>query len=231
MRRAERLFRILQVMRRTDRPTTAEAIAHELEVSKRTVYRDIAHLIGSGVAIEGEAGVGYVLGERVDLPPLSFTFDQIDALVLGVQAVAMLADEELALAGREALQKIESVLPKEHSHRVRTSRVLALRGDDRPPAPRRLSALRKAVHDGRKLRLAYSDVEHEASERVVRPLAVTTFGVHWLLVAWCELRADFRTFRIDRILHTEPTGEAVPAEPGRMLGDYLARVAAGPMRG
>ena len=222
MRRAERLFRTVQILRRDSRVVTAEEIAGELEVSKRTVYRDIAHLIGSGLPIDGEAGVGYLLGPGVDLPPLTFTYEQIDALVLGIHAVTMLADADLAAAGQEALSKIEGVLPPDHAARLRQARVIALRGEDRPPPPRLMPRLRKAIDAQAKLEIDYVSLQDARSRRVVRPLALTTFGVNWLLVAWCEARNDFRTFRVDRIEQVQALGATFEHEPGKTLDDYLS---------
>lgn len=223
MRRAERLFRLIQILRRGDGPVTADAIAGELEVSRRTIYRDIAHLVGSGVPVTGEAGVGYVLDEGFDLPPLTLSYEQIDALLLGMQSVTMMADSDLAKAGAEALAKIEQVLPENHSKRLRSPSIFAIRWDDRPEPPPLLPFLRKVIRTQHKIQMTYERQDGQRSDRTIRPLALLTFGLHWLLIAWCESRGDFRNFRADRITAATCLDETFTDESGRTLQDFLDR--------
>lgn len=221
MRRAERLFRILSRMRATERPTTAAQLAEHLEVSERTIYRDIAHLIGSGVPIDGEAGIGYLLRDRHELPPLTFTFEQLEALAFGARAAAMLADEELAHAANEALAKIESVLPAEHADRLRTVPLYAVRPRGSGSVPRHLTKLREAISNRKKTQLAYRSLAGEVSARTVRPLGLTNFGAIWVAISWCELRNDFRNFRVDRMEGVKPLKEKFRDEPGKTIDDYF----------
>lgn len=223
MRRAERLFRIIQFMEKRGGVVTARDIADALEVSTRTVYRDVAHLIGSGVAIEGEAGLGYALREHYHLPPLTFTFDQVEALVFGARAVAMLGDDRFAEAARDAVAKLEAVLPPDHAARLAATPIFAMRPAHAPEPPEHLSFLRVLIREKRKVRLVYRSLDEEDTARIVRPLALLNFGPVWLLTGWCELRNDFRNFRVDRFAAYDDAGEGFADEPGKTLNDYLAR--------
>lgn len=219
MRRADRLFRLLLELRR-GRVVTARELARRLEVSERTVYRDVADLSGSGVPIAGEAGVGYRLA-GFELPPLMFDRDEIEALVLGARVAEAWGGGELARAARAAIAKIEAVLPRGRERLVEETRLYApVHGE--PPGERLpLAELRKAVRDRRKTRLDYVDEAGRASDRVVRPLALAFYPPVWLLVGWCELRTDFRNFRLDRMRAVELRAEIFGDEPGRTLADYL----------
>ncbi len=221
MRRAERLFRILQQMRKTNRSVTAQEIAESLEVSVRTIYRDISHLIGSGVPIDGEAGVGYLLRDHHDLPPLTFTFEQLEALAFGAKAAAMLADDHLATAAQSALDKIESVLPPEHAERLRAVPLFAVRPAGSGNVPVHLSYFREAVGAKRKVRLTYRSLGDQISTRTVRPLGLTNFGAIWLATSWCEMRDDFRNFRVDRIEGLQVLKSRFKDEPGKTMADYF----------
>lgn len=223
MRPAERLFRIIQILRASGRVMTAADIAERLEVSPRTVYRDLGHLIASGAPIDGERGVGYMLREAFDAPPLTFTFEQLEALAFGAKAVQMLAGEDLGLAAREALAKIEMSIPPEHGRRLQTAPLFAIRGGRQPAPPKLLGPLRRAISTRRRLRIAYLSLDEKHSERTVRPLGLTNFGPVWLLSSWCELREEFRDFRVDRIETAEPQPGRFEAEPDKSLDAYLAR--------
>lgn len=209
MRRADRLFHIIQILRRTSRPATAAALAAELEVSKRTVYRDIADLVGQRVPIDGAAGVGYVLGADYDLPPLTLTPDEIEAAVLGAEWVAGRSDKALANAARDLIAKLAAVVPAPMRALAATPSV----GVKPPAAPRveppDASRLRAAIRDGVKLRLRYRSLAGEISERTVQPVILGYAEASEMLVAWCELRGDFRHFRVDRILEAEPLAEPI----------------------
>ena len=209
-------------MRSTDRPTTAAQLAEHLEVSERTIYRDIAHLIGSGVPIDGEAGIGYLLRDRHELPPLTFTFEQLEALAFGARAAAMLGDEDLARAGSDALAKIESVLPREHADKLRTVPLYVVRPRGSGVVPAHLSRLREAISKKKKMQMAYRSLAGEVSSRTVRPLGLTNFGAIWLSICWCELREDFRNFRVDRMEGVLLLKQKFRDEPGRTIDDYFA---------
>jgi predicted DNA-binding transcriptional regulator YafY len=207
MRRADRLFQIVQILRRSRRPVTAAALAEELEVSKRTVYRDVADLMGQRVPIEGEAGLGYLLGADYDMPPLMLTPDEIEAVVLGAQWVAALPDRILARAAQDVVAKIAAVVP-DHLRAV----ILEPSVGPKPPlgqaeASVDTSALRFAIRSGLKLRLRYRSDAGAETERTVWPVILGLGETSRMLVAWCELRQDFRHFRIDRIIEAERLDE------------------------
>ena len=223
MRRADRLFQIVQFIRGR-RLTTAAFLAQRLEVSERTVYRDIADLQHQGVPIEGEAGVGYRLGAGFELPPLMFTQDEASALVASARLAQSWLDPAMARDVEAALGKILSLLPA--AARV-SAEALALYApqlgiDETTRA--RLQVVREAVQSRHKLQLRYRDVGGDASERTVRPLGCFFWGKVWTLSAWCELRNDFRGFRVDRIDALTPLAERFRDEPGKTLAEMLRRV-------
>jgi predicted DNA-binding transcriptional regulator YafY len=222
MRRADRLFEIIQLMRR--KPTvTARDLSESLEVSERTIYRDIRDLMASGVPIEGEAGVGYVLQAGYDLPPLMFKEQEIEALVLGARIVESWADAELADAASDAIAKIEAVIPERLRGYMASTALLAPSSWHMEPIAFDLADLRRAVRARIKVRFGYTDVLHRATERTVRPLSLAYFGPVWILAAWCELREDFRTFRLDRMTDFGVTGDHFRTERGKTLHDFLKR--------
>jgi predicted DNA-binding transcriptional regulator YafY len=222
MRRADRLFEIIQHMRR--RPTVkARELSEALEVSERTIYRDVRDLIASGVPIEGEAGVGYVLRAGFDLPPLMFKEQEIEALVLGARIVETWADAELAAAATDAIAKIQAVIPDQLRIFMANTALLAPCVHYMAPISFDLAELRRAVRNRLKVRFRYTDVLRQGSERTVRPLSLAFFGPVWVMAAWCELRGDFRTFRLDRIADFAMTDETFKLERGRTLHDFLKR--------
>ncbi|MDF1856636.1 WYL domain-containing protein [Pseudooceanicola sp.] len=195
----DRLFQIVQHLR-GGRLITAATLADRLEVSTRTIYRDIADLIGSGVPIEGEAGIGYVMRQVYDLPPLMFTRDEIAALVAGARLLRAWAGTAMAAAAEEALVKINEVLPDSARARADSVQVHAIGMSAMTPDLRdRLDQVDRACNDRLRLHLRYLDEAGEASNRLVRPLGLYFWGKVWTLLAWCELRQDFRTFRLDRV--------------------------------
>jgi predicted DNA-binding transcriptional regulator YafY len=222
MRRADRLFQIIQLLRRR-RVLTAAQLAERLEVSERTIYRDIRDLILSGTPIDGEAGVGYSLRAGFDLPPLMFDEAEAEALLLGARIVASFADDELRRASRSALSKVEAVLPERQLATLARSKLFAPASALQRRASPVLRAVRKAVDQRQKLRLDYADEAGDRSDRVVRPLGAFFWGKIWTLTAWCELRDDFRNFRLDRIQGFEVLAEPFEDEPGRTLRDFLRR--------
>lgn len=220
MRRADRLFQIVQLLR-GGRLVTARKLAERLEVSDRTIYRDIADLMGSGVPIEGEAGVGYLMRAGFDLPPLMFTRAEIVALVAGARLIRAWGGLEMAEAAEEALVKIAAVLPETERDKLAQLQIHAFSMpylmDD--ATRRRLDGIERAVDARERLVLEYGDVEGARTARVVRPLSLIFWGRTWTLIGWCELREDFRMFRVDRINAME-TGARFRAEPGKALADF-----------
>jgi predicted DNA-binding transcriptional regulator YafY len=220
MRRADRLFRIVQLLRRRRTVVTAAQIAGKLEISERTVYRDIRDLILAGTPIDGEAGVGYRLQPGYDLPPLMFDADEIQALVLGARIIAQFGDPALALASESILSKVAGVLPKTLEPLLADTRLFVpnTRGGARSAAG--LAVAREALVAQRRLRLQYANDKGEQSERTVRPLGVFFWGRTWTLAAWCEMRTGFRNFRLDRI-NAATLGDRFEEEAGRTLRDML----------
>jgi predicted DNA-binding transcriptional regulator YafY len=213
MRRAERLFQIIQILRRAREPVTADALAGELGTSKRTVYRDIADLVDQRVPIRGEAGVGYVLQPGLDLPPLMLTTEEIEAAVLGAQWVARHGDKELVRAAQDLIAKIGAVVPE----RLRPYVLEPV--TDTPPV-RNLAAdgldmaqVRAQIHAGRKIALCYRDEQGRESTRTVWPVTVGYMETVRHLIAWCELRQDFRSFRTDRVTAAGFLDERYPERP------------------
>ena len=222
MRRADRLFQLVQLLR-TRRVVTAARIARELEVSLRTVYRDVADLIASGVPIEGEPGVGYCMSKGFDLPPLMFDAQEIGALVLGARMVQAFADEGLARRARSLLAKVEEVVPahlKKSFDRPELHVSNALCKEVRA----HVESFRRGIDERRKLRFRYQDGKHAETRRTVRPLCLAFWGMVWTAGSWCELRCDFRSFRPDRMREVELLDEAFEDEPDKDLGAYLRQL-------
>jgi len=223
MRRADRLFQIVQHLR-GGRLVTAKTLSERLEVSERTIYRDVADLMASGVPIDGEAGVGYILRSGFDLPPLMFTRDELAALTLGARFVKAWGGPRLALAAEEALVKIEAVLPEREKRAGAETNLFAM-GFSLPEEVRVvIDRLDGAIRDRRRLHILYDALDGETSERDIRPLGLYHWGKVWTLAAWCELRIDFRNFRADRITGIADCGDRFRDEPGKTLRDFLRRM-------
>ncbi len=213
MRRADRLFRLVQLLRK-HRIVTAATLAEELEVSVRTVYRDVRDLELSGVPIEGEAGVGYRLARGYELPPMTFTPDELESLVLGVRMVRAWSDPELATAAASALEKVEAVLPRPLRQLLGNTALFAPGRPWRDP-PSHLGILRRAIARHRKVAFHYQRADGQSSQRVVRPLALYCWGSVWSMGAWCEFREDWRIFRPDRMQRVRELAERFdPAADG-----------------
>jgi len=227
MRKADRLFQIVQILRRQRVPVTADAIAEELETSKRSVYRDIAALVGQRVPIRGEAGIGYVLEGGFDLPPLMLTADEVDAVALGAHWVAAHADPELARAARDVLAKVAAVLPEEMRSFLADSPARAIPDFARLADGLDVAQLRGWIRAGRKVALRYCDETGRESDRTVWPLLIGYRDMSRLLVGWCELRQDFRTFRLDRIQHAEFLDQPIPGRPALLRAQWLKRLEGG----
>ena len=219
MRRADRLFQILQYLR-GGRLTTAAQLAEKLEVTPRTIYRDIAHLIGSGVPIEGEAGVGYLMRDGYDLPPLMFTQEEIVALVSGARLLQVWGGTKMAAAAQEALVKIDAVLPDNARLQVGQVAVHAMEGWASQGHWRdHLDLFEAAAQKHIRLQMTYADEQVRGTQRTVRPLGVWFWGKVWTAVCWCELRNAFRMFRLDRISAVEELGRFRPVK-GQTLRDF-----------
>jgi predicted DNA-binding transcriptional regulator YafY len=223
MRRADRLFQLVQILRQS-RLVTAQRIASQLEVSERTIYRDIRDLTLSGVPIRGEAGVGYALAHGFDMPPLMFTEEEIEALVFGVRVVQGYADPALARAADSVLAKVQMVLPDKVRHQILTRSLLVPAMHPGKSAPH-LGALREALRTKRRISFGYSDAAGQETQRTVRPLAVAFWGKVWSLASWCEKRKDFRGFRLDRMRDVELAGVFVEEED-KSLDAFIKHVTA-----
>lgn len=220
MSRSERLLQLLQVLRRHRRPVSGQALADELTVSVRTLYRDIASLKAQGAEIDGEPGVGYVLRPGFVLPPLMFRSTEIEALMLGLRWVADRGDPALAAGAREAATRIAAVLPTTLRRELETSASLVGARARSSLDAGGFEVLRTAIREGRKVGLDYRDKQDVISHRVVRPFALVYFEEARVLAAWCELRGDFRNFRVDRISVLELLDEHAPRSPQAMLSDW-----------
>jgi predicted DNA-binding transcriptional regulator YafY len=224
MRRADRLLNLIQILRRHRLPVTAQRLAEELEVSRRTVYRDVADLQASRVPIDGEAGVGYLLRPGYDLPPLMFSVEEIEAIVLGLRLVVDRGDPALVHAAADVMTKVSAVVPSQLASAIQRSALLVpARAPEAADFGRNLHELRLAVRDQQKLKISYTDEAGRPTERLVWPLAIFLYTHVTLLCAWCELRADYRMFRSDRIHDLGPTGERFDGRNGNLLKDYLSR--------
>lgn len=221
MRRADRLFQIVLLLGR-GRVVTARQMAAELEISERTVYRDVADLMAAGTPIDGEAGVGYRLRPGYQVPPLMFDGEELEALALGASMVRAWADAELARAAGRVLAKVDAVLPDRLRGRWDKETLLAPDFFISPQTVTGMPHLRKAIDQHLMVHMAYAREDGESSERVVWPLGLVFWGTKWTLGAWCELRGAFRTFRLDRIRSLELLPSQFPDTPGRRFRDYIA---------
>lgn len=226
MRRADRLFLIVQALRGR-RAVTARRLAELLGVSSRTVYRDVIDLQLSGMPIEGAAGVGYTLRKGAEVPPLMFTKEELEALVVGARLTDAFAGARLSRAARQALVKIEAVLPDDLRQRSERSRVFAPQTAARVALRERLDQLHAAVDGRRVVRLDYARADGAVSRREVEPLCLAFWGQVWTLGAWCRLRRDFRSFRLDRVAACTVTNEVCADDPARGLTAFLEAVGAG----
>jgi predicted DNA-binding transcriptional regulator YafY len=218
--RSERLLELIQVLRRHRQPVSGHVLAQELDVSLRTIYRDIQTLIGQGASIDGEAGVGFILRPGFVLPPLMFSDEELEALVLGSRWVAQRADEQLAHAATNVLAKIGAVLPDELRERLDDSGLLAGPGRKIPDEPVDLTSIREAIRAERKLVLQYADQEGERTRRTVWPIALAFFDRSRILAAWCELRQDYRHFRTDRIVAMRTTDKRYPRRRRALMKEW-----------
>lgn len=222
MRRSDRLFDIIQRLRTARAPVTAAAIAAELEVAPRTIYRDIADLQASRVPIEGAAGLGYVLRRGYDLPPLMFTADEVEAVLVGMRLLRRTRDPGLQQAAESVLSKLAAVLPEPLRGSLDAAPFHVSEGDAREPGAISLAELRVAIREANKLRITYRDGNGSASERVIRPVALEYYVEVTLVCGWCELRNDYRHFRADRIEAAAVLPESFAADRERLKSGWMA---------
>ncbi len=214
MRRADRLMQIIQIFRRygtrRTHPLTAAQLADELEINVRTVYRDIQALIGNGVPIRGEAGIGYMMDDGFDLPPLMFNTDELEALMLGARFVETQGDQMLARSARDAVAKIAEMVPLELRPVMLGAPLYAPEYGRGPVEIVDAGVIRTALRENQKIQIEYENVEGLASKRTLWPIAIAYSKDIRLLVAWCELRNDFRHFRVDRMSRLDLLNDNIP---------------------
>jgi len=219
MRRTDRLFDIIQILR-DGKLHRAKDIADRLEVSVRTIYRDMDTLVASGVPVEGERGVGYMVREAITLPPLTLTSEELEALNLGMAIVAEAADADLKSAALSLADKIDAVLPTSTVAEADTWKFAVYPFADATRGFTHMPALRAAIKARQKLRLDYRRIDGVLTQRTIRPLHMEYWGRVWTLTAWCETRDDFRVFRVDLIETASALPELFVDEPGKRLSDY-----------
>ena len=220
MRRADRLFQIIQHLHH-QRTITAQALAEALEVSTRTIYRDIQDLSLSGVPITGETGQGYRLLRGFQLPPLMFTAEELEALLLGARMVRAWTDKGMAKAANQALQKNQHIIPERLKPELERKDMIVPDFPKQGLAGDQLMLIRKAIKDQQKVHFSYTREDNQPSVRTIHPLGLFYWGKVWTVVGWCELRDSFRHFRLDRMTTLENSGEYFEFIQGRMLQDYL----------
>lgn len=215
MQRTDRLFQLIQILRAADAPLTAASIAVQLEVSPRTVYRDVVTLQSMRVPIEGEVGIGYVMQAGYDLPPLNFSQEEVEAIVVGLSLLSRTGDRGLQSAAETVLSKID--LHKTASDKLKVSDWGIINIDEAL-----LRQLRQAINASEKLAIRYEDSQSDLTERTILPLTVTYYVKVAVLGAWCELRNSFRHFRIDRIMRCEPTGQSFAEQADRLREELIS---------
>ena len=220
MRRADRLLQIIQILRRANGPIAASTIAEELEVSQRTLYRDMASLESTGVPIRGEAGVGYILEDGYDMPPLMFTASELEALMLGARMLDSRVDESLSRAAKDAVAKIAAVVPKDLREVLIDTPLFA----PHFVAPQELAIdpniIRQSLRSESQVTITYEDLKGVTSTRTIWPVLISFFQGATLLAAWCTLRKDFRSFRIDRISNYEILDQTLPKRRKTLFADW-----------
>jgi predicted DNA-binding transcriptional regulator YafY len=223
MRRADRLFQIVQLLR-THRCLTAAKIAERLEVSVRTIYRDIDDLSASGTPIYAESGVGYRIDPHYDLPPVTFTESELEAMVLGARMVQAWSDRQLAKEATLALQRIEAILPEPLKKAFESTELLVPAFHIFSEVAEILPGIRQAIKQQKKIELDYKRADGQFSNRIVWPLGLFFWGNVWTLVSWCELRKDYRQFRIDRIQQYRPLDRSFTPDEQQTLEYYLLNI-------
>lgn len=222
MRRSDRLFDIIQRLRAASKPTTAATLADDLEVTPRTVYRDIATLQARRVPIEGAAGVGYVLRKGFDLPPLNFTIDEVEAIAVGARLVNRLKAPALQQAAQSVLAKVTTVVPERLRPHITEAQIYVSPGMTPEAEGADLAEVRAAIRDSAKLYIAYVDERGRRTNRVIWPIAMAYYVDVSLIGAWCELRADYRNFRVERIASSKVLDERFDQDNGRLFREWSA---------
>ena len=224
MERSNRLFEVIQLLRSASKPQTAARLAERLEVTKRTIYRDIAALQSMRIPIEGEAGIGYMMRRGFDLPPLMFDADEVEAIVVGLALLQRTGDRGLNLAAESVAAKIADVLPAEAGRTLR-ARALTVSTWGTAASGLDMKAVRRAIREERKLKLGYVDGATRSTLRTIKPIAVVYYVEVTVLAAWCELRDDFRHFRVDRIASCTPLSARFTGEGDRLRSLWEQRTA------
>jgi len=224
MRRADRLFQLVLILQ-DGKVRTARYIAEKLEVSERTIYRDIGDLIGSGIPIDGEAGVGYLLRDEYQLPPLMFTPDELKALALGAQMVKAWSDKKLGSVTATAMRKIESILPNKLRKEVELQEIIVPRWQLGEETAQNLGIVREAIAANTKIKCAYQSLKGDDTERIIWPFLLFFWGNKWTLGAWCEMRQAFRSFRIDLMRDLELLDPPFEEDEHRSLKAYVSQQA------
>ncbi|NVJ98034.1 MAG: YafY family transcriptional regulator [Alphaproteobacteria bacterium] len=221
MKRADRLFQIVSFLQGRRMAVTAERIADEFDISVRTVYRDIQDLITTGVPINGEAGVGYMLDKSYYLPPMTFDVEELEVLMLGAAMVSSWTDHDMSVSAQTLIRKVRNALSERDRETFEGIALFAPPSRARLPWNINFSDIRRAVRKKQKLHLLYGDELERSTDRTVRPLSLMFIGPIWMMLAWCELRKDFRHFRLDRIKEATVTGELFEDTPETALQTYL----------
>ncbi|GAK70915.1 transcriptional regulator [Agrobacterium rubi TR3 = NBRC 13261] len=222
MRRADRLFDIIQALRGTTQPTTAAALAQKLEVTPRTIYRDIATLQARRIPIEGEPGLGYFLRKGFDLPTMMFTMEEIEAITVGANLVQRIRDPKLQEAAESVLNKLQHTVPKELRSYLASPRFYVSEGDAVRPEGIELLDVRNAIRTCRKISISYIDEQQRRSQRTIWPVATVYYVDVTLIAAWCELRGDYRHFRADRIVQSKVLEDRFAADSSAMMAEWMA---------
>jgi predicted DNA-binding transcriptional regulator YafY len=222
MRKAERLNEIVHYLRRMHRATTARVLADTFEVSERTIYRDIQDLMDSGIPITGEAGVGYLIDKTYHLPPIMFDADEIEAIALGIGMVSNWTDDAFAEKAKSAYRKIQATLTAPMLHELTQISTFSAPSHYKIPWEVNFTEVRECIRQKQFVSFCYIDLKERITKRTIRPLALISFSPVWLLTGWCEKRANFRNFRLDRISQFSAEGKRFRDEKGKTLADYLA---------
>jgi predicted DNA-binding transcriptional regulator YafY len=223
MRRTDRLFEMIQILR-DGRLHRGEDMARELGVSLRTVYRDMETLVASGIPVEGERGLGYMMTAPITLPPLNLTLAELEALHLGLAVVSKAADPEMQRAAKTLSEKVDAVLPEDRSAPASGWGFAVYPFAEAARGFVHMAPIRAAIRSRRKIEIGYTALDGTETKLTVRPLQMEYWGRVWTLTAWCELHEDFRVFRVDRIATLDISFETFEEEPGKRLSDYMAQL-------
>ena len=221
MRKAERLNEIVHHLRRMHQAVTADTLAALFEVSPRTIYRDIQDLMDSGIPITGEAGVGYVIDKQYHLPPIMFDADEIEAIALGIGMVSNWTDAAFARKAKSAYEKIQATLTAPMIHELTQISTFSEPSRYKIPWKVNFTEVRECIRRKQFVTFSYLDLSDQVTERTIRPLALISFSPIWLLAGWCEMRQNFRNFRLDRISDFSVSPQRFRDEKGKALSDYL----------